>query len=117
MAVTNSVRTQEQLQVLSQLGLFSLGPAGAGDIGPQRQTKWGVDPVVGRWRDRSAKRLEEYLGEVMAARRWAPPPPGIIVPRRPKRNGLPKRTGTGVASRKKFTQVTRESDQIPAGKG
>lgn len=28
---------------------------------------WGADPIVGRWRDRSAKKLEDYLSEAIAA--------------------------------------------------
>jgi hypothetical protein len=37
------------------------------EVSDPKQVQWRANPVVGRWRDRSVKRLEEYLSEVMAA--------------------------------------------------
>jgi hypothetical protein len=37
------------------------------EISDPKQVRWQSDPVIGRWRDRAAKRLEDYLGEMMVA--------------------------------------------------
>ena len=37
------------------------------EISDPLQARWQSDPIIGRWRDRKATRLEEYLGEMMVA--------------------------------------------------
>lgn len=37
------------------------------EISDPNQVRWRGDPIVGRWRDRSVRRLESYLGEIVAA--------------------------------------------------
>jgi hypothetical protein len=37
------------------------------EIFDPNQVRWQGDPIVGRWRDRSARRLEDQLGEAIAA--------------------------------------------------
>ena len=37
------------------------------EISDPLQARWQSDPIFGRWRDRKATRLEEYLGEMMVA--------------------------------------------------
>jgi hypothetical protein len=37
------------------------------EISDPKQVRWQSDPIVGRWRDRTSTRLEDYLGETMVA--------------------------------------------------
>jgi len=37
------------------------------EISDPKQAPWQGDPIVGRWRDRSTKRLEDYLSEMLSA--------------------------------------------------
>jgi hypothetical protein len=37
------------------------------EVSDPNQARWKADPIVGRWRDRSSKNLEDYLSEIMAA--------------------------------------------------
>ncbi len=37
------------------------------EIFDPKQMRWGGDPVVGRWRDRSGRRLEDQLGDAIVA--------------------------------------------------
>jgi len=37
------------------------------EISDPKQLRWRSDPIMGRWRDRKANRLEHYLGEMMVA--------------------------------------------------
>lgn len=37
------------------------------EISDPNQNRWRADPIVGRWRDRSVKRLENYIGDIISA--------------------------------------------------
>ena len=37
------------------------------EISDPKQVQWLANPIVGRWRDRSTKRLEEYSNDILAA--------------------------------------------------